>query len=92
MKFLIIPPTSNFYDLRLLKNLKQSLEKFNHKCVLLNNNLIKSEDIEKEITRVEEVDILFLINQFPSESLRKKKKLSLYYLDTRCFSEHFDQL
>ena len=73
MKFLIIPPTSNFYDLRLLKNLKQSLEKFNHKCVLLNNNLIKSEDIEKEITRVEEVDILFLINQFPSESLRKKK-------------------
>jgi len=97
VKFLIIPPTENFYDQRILKNLANSLKKFSNECKVLPRPLDDNEII-KEIDTNTNIDVLFLVNKFPTEKIRKKNFRciiwiqdlflnSLYEYDNSCLKD-----
>ena len=94
---MIIPPTENFYDQRILKNLANSLKKFSNECKVLLRPLNDNEII-KEIDINTNIDVLFLVNKFPTEKIRKKNFRciiwiqdlflnSLYEYDNSCLKD-----
>ena len=102
MKFLIIPPTENFYDQRILINLANSLKKFSNECKVLQRPLDDNEII-KEIDINTNIDVLFLVNKFPTEKIRKKNFRciiwiqdlflnSLYEYDNSCLKMEYNLL